>query len=92
MEKIIATHEAGNTKSSYGFIVSRNYNRSLKHFKHLAAEAQKDFPNLTEADIECFIVTHSNYNRGLPGVRFRLEANTQHPDYHACERVQFFIA
>lgn len=94
-EKIIATHKWGNgptrdeITSSNGFVLCDLYSRSLTTFKMLAEEAKKDFPDLSDDDIECFVVTKSSYNKGCPGVRFSLPDNARHPDYHACERVEF---
>lgn len=62
--------------STNGFIFSANsYDKSLKWYKAAAKEAKKDFPFLTDSDIEFTVVTKSSYNQGFPGIRFGLEAN-----------------
>ena len=81
-EKIIVTHKCEITYSN-GFIVSSYYDKSLKHFKLIANEVRKDFPDLSDGDIEIFVVTDSTYNKGCPGVRFALPANTKCKGYRS---------
>ena len=78
-DKRIVTHAWGNNpthdefKSSNGFILSANtYQHSITFFNDLAAEAKRDFPWLTDNDIEVFVVVQSGYNQGFWGVRFSL--------------------
>jgi hypothetical protein len=66
-----------------------SYGRSLAFFTALADAAKKDFPHLTDADIQRFTVTKSSYNQGFAGVRFSLPSNTEHPDYRL-EQLDFY--
>lgn len=78
-DKRIVTHTWGNNpthdefKSSNGFILSANtYQHSISFLNELSAEAKRDFPWLTDNDIEVFVVVQSRYNQGFWGVRFTL--------------------
>ena len=78
-DKRIVTHTWGNNpthdefKSSNGFILSANtYQHNITFFNNLAAEAKRDFPGLTDNDIEVFVVVQSGYNQGFWGVCFSL--------------------
>ena len=62
-DKRIITHRWGNNstndefESSNGFVISDGtYDRSLRFLRQAASEAKRDFPHLTDADIEPFII------------------------------------
>lgn len=96
MDKRIITHKWGNNPTndeftnSNGFVISSGtYDKRITFFNKLADEAMKDFPFLKPDDIECFVITRSQYNKGFAGVRFSLPENQQHSEYRASERVDF---
>ena len=97
-DKRIATHKWGSNETndeftnSNGFVISNgSYSRSIAFFNELANEAKRDFPELLDSDIECFVITKSTYNKGFAGVRFPLPANTRKAGYSDCVKVDFQI-
>lgn len=95
-DKRIITHKWGNNPtndeytSSNGFVISGgSYGRSLAFYQSLAAEAKKDFPHLTDDQIECFVIVRSSYNNGFAGVRFQLPENTSKSGYSADSKLDF---
>ena len=100
-DKRIITHKWGNnptrdeSTASNGFIIEgfvisgKSYGRTLAFLNELAAEAKRDFPSLTDGQIEPFIVTRSSYNKGFAGIRFPLPANTIKDDYHRSAHLDF---
>jgi len=78
-DKRIVTHRWGNNpthdefESSNGYILSANtYQHSIAFLNELSAEAKRDFPWLTDNDIEAVVVVRSVYNQGFWGIRFSL--------------------
>jgi hypothetical protein len=68
---------------------ANNYQHSIFFFQQLAAEAKKDFPDLTDNDIEIITVTFSGYNQGFWGIRFPLPDNTKHSSYQNMHQLDF---
>ena len=96
-DKRIITHNWGNNEThdeftnSNGFIISNGtYARSLAFLNEAAAEAKRDFPSLSDKDIEPFIITKSSYNQGFAGIRFTLTANTEKEGYRLAAELDFF--
>jgi len=96
MDKRICTHKWGKNKptdteitSSNGFIISNFYDKSISHYLKLVEIAKKDFPFLTDEDIQIGEVRVSDYNKGCPFVRFSLPANTEKSGYNNCEWIDF---
>jgi hypothetical protein len=82
-DKRIVTHTWGNNPthdeftSSNGVILSANtYQHSIAFLNELAVEAKRDFPCLTDNDIEVFVVVRSGHNQGFWGIRFSLPEGT----------------
>src|SRR5690606_12806527 len=95
-DKRIITRKWGNNPtrdeftSSNGFVISSGkYSRSIAFFLEAAAEAKRDFPFLTDKDIEVFIITKSSYNQGSAGVRFSLPENSEKKGYRLAEQLDF---
>lgn len=56
-----------------GYVIAPDhFDTSLEYFIKLGTEAKTDFPNLTDSDIQCFVVTDSDYIRGFAAVRFKM--------------------
>jgi hypothetical protein len=77
--------------SPNGFILSANtYQHSIAFLNELAVEAKRDFPCLTDNDIEVVVVARSGYNQGFWGIRFSLPEGTSCKDgYRAVSRLDF---
>ena len=96
-DKRIVTHTCGNNpthnefKLSNGFIFSANtYQHSIMFLNRLADEAKRDFPGLTDDDIEVVVVVKSGYNQGFWGVRFVLPEGISCKDgYRKVSRLDF---
>jgi hypothetical protein len=95
-DKRIITHKWGNNDTrdeftnSNGFVISNGtYARSLAFLNEAAAEAKRDFPSLTDKDIEPFIITKSSYNQGFAGIRFPLPANATRAGYKTGAELDF---
>ena len=77
-------------ESSNGFVISDGtYDRSLRFLRQAASEAKRDFPHLTDADIEPFIITKSTYNKNFAGIRFPLPGGTTKPGYRVSNKLDF---
>lgn len=77
-DKIICTHRSGDNTYSNVFILTPRYSKSVTTYKGLIKEAKKDFPFLTDDDIECCMVTESTSCKNFPLVRFSIP-NVNHP-------------
>lgn len=96
-DKRIVTHAWGNNpthdefKSSNGFILSANtHQHSIAFLNELSAEAKRDFPWLTDNDIEAVVVVLSGYNQGFWGIRFSLPEGVSCKDgYREVSRLDF---
>ncbi len=98
-DKRICTHKWGNNPtndeytSSNGLIISAGtYSRSMEFFNQMAAEAKKDFPHLTDEDIEPIIITKSSYNQGFAGIKFPLQKNALRTGYRQVANLDFHYA
>lgn len=87
MRKFIRTHSFEGVEARYGnaFIVANQYYHSLKLFGELFAEAQKSFPELSEADVECVTVIESGSCKGCPVLRFSCKADIVVDGWTSCE-------
>lgn len=95
-DKRIVTHTWGNNPthdevtSSNGFILSANtYQHSIAFLNELATEAKRDFPWLTDNDIESFVVIKSPYNQGFRGIRFALPEGAHKEGYREVSMLDF---
>ena len=96
-DKRIVTHQWGNNPTndeftnSNGIVMAPNhYLHSIAFLNELAAEAKRDFPDLTDNKIEAFAVTKSDYNQGFWGIVFSLPANTTKEGYRAVGNLDFW--
>jgi hypothetical protein len=85
LRKYITTHGTAGSKFSNGFIISNREDHSLRHFRELLDEARRDFPGLSEDDVECRTVTQSHWCEGYPAIRFSLPAGASAEGYTPCE-------
>ena len=71
-------------------MAANHYAHSVAFVNKLAAEAKLDFPGLKDENIEVFVVTESDYNKGFWGVVFPLPAGTAKEGYRAVQRLDFW--
>lgn len=94
-DKRIVTHTSGAKNEhafSNGFVISNgSYSHSIHFFNELAAAAKKDFPFLSDHEIDCFVISKSSYNNHFAGVKFPLPANTKKSGYANCNSIDFSI-
>lgn len=95
-DKRIITHKWGNNStadeytSSNGFVISGDsYDRSIAALNEMVAEAKRDFPSLSDSEIQPFIITRSTYNKCFAGIRFPLPANATKDGYKQGSELDF---
>jgi hypothetical protein len=88
MNKRIISWSVGEVTFSRGFIFG-NYNNSYSAFTKLIKEAKKDFPSLSNEDIELSKITKSSYMKGFIFVSFPVRAKMVHKEYSNWSRFDF---
>lgn len=68
--------------TSRAFIIG-NYPDSWADYNKLVKEAKKDFPHLTDNEIDVGKITVSSSMKGFILISFLLPSNTAHPEYDA---------
>jgi hypothetical protein len=88
-DKRIVTHDEFTIFN--GYVLSTNlYRHDIAYMIQLATEAKCDFPFLKVEEIEVFVVTKSEYNKGFWGVKFPLPAGTTKEGYRSVKSLDFF--
>lgn len=90
VRKTIYEHTAGGGTFRNGFIFSTFCGPTLAKFQELAATAKKDFPWLTDEEIECRVVIRSSYNKGTLYIRFPLMADSECNGYYIDKNIPNF--
>jgi hypothetical protein len=90
-DKRIVTHDE--FTNSNGYVLTTNlYRHDIAYIIQLATEAKCDFPFLKAEEIEVFVVTKSEYNKGFWGVKFPLPDGTTKEGYRSVKSLDFFLS
>lgn len=88
MIKRIIRWQIGPYRYARGFIFN-GYGKSFADYAKLVEEARKDFPSLTEKDIDVGRVIKSAEMNQFIAVAFRLEPAESHPAYEVWDHQDF---
>ena len=91
MIKRIIRWEVNGKQYARGFIFG-DYGWSFADYAKLVEEAKKDFPHLTDDDIQPSKVVKSEDLNQFKVILFSLEPTQSHPDYEVCAKWDFELA
>lgn len=86
-DKFIVSFVSSGYRGANGFIIARNYDKSLAGYRRLFRVARKTFPKLKMDDVECLVVRDSGWCKGCPIIRFPVKHGVKRKGWTSCERI-----